>query len=69
MALLFKVGIVLTITILFKLLFSSPVLPPWLVLPSALAKCQSFVLKVFYVIGKVLTGELSCLVLFCVVFK
>ena len=27
---------------------------------SALAKCQSFYVEVLYVIGKVLSGELSC---------
>ena len=27
---------------------------------SALAKCSSFYIKVFYVMGKALSGELSC---------
>ena len=27
---------------------------------SALAKCKSFYVKVFYVMGKALSGELSC---------
>ena len=30
------------------------------VLASVLAKCYSFYVKVFYVMGKALTGELSC---------
>ena len=33
-----------------------------LVSASALAKCKSFYVKIFLVIGKALTGELSCLV-------
>ena len=39
------------------------VLPPGLasVLASALAKCVSFDVKVFYVMGKALSGKLSCL--------
>ena len=48
-------------------MFSSPgqspgraiVLPPTSV-AAALAKCQSFYVKVFYVMGKALSGELSC---------
>ena len=52
--------------------FSSPgrspgriiVLPPAsalaLAAASALAKCSSFTLKFFYVMGKALSGELSC---------
>ena len=53
------------------LCFSSPgrspgraiVLPPASALSaaaSALAKCSSFYVKVFYVVGKALSGELSC---------
>ena len=49
------------------MIFSSPgrspgraiVLPPASTLASALAK-QSFYVKVFYVMGKALSGELSC---------
>ena len=36
------------------------VLPPALAAAAALAKCLSFYLKVFYVMGKALSGELSC---------
>ena len=47
-----------------EIIFSSPgrspgravILPP----ASALAKCLSFYVKVFYMMGKVLSGELSC---------
>ena len=35
-------------------------LPPASALASALAKCLSFYVKVFYVMGKALSGELSC---------
>ena len=35
-------------------------LPLVLALASALAKCLSFYVKVFYVMGKALSGELSC---------
>ena len=55
------------ISVFFLPFFSSPgqspgravVLPPALA-AAALAKCISFYVKVFYVIGKVLSGELSC---------
>ena len=48
--------------------FSSPgrspgraiVRPPASVAASALAKCESFYVKVFYVMDKALSGELSC---------
>ena len=59
--------------IIYKLLFSSPGRSPGraIVLPLALAsalalssvalaKCLSFYVKVFYVMGKALSGELSC---------
>ena len=36
------------------------VLPSALVSASALAKCYSFYVKVFYVMGKALSGNLSC---------
>ena len=40
-------------------------------LPAELAvpKCYSFYIKVFYMMGKALTGELSCLVIGLVTFK
>ena len=37
------------------------VLPRALALAAALAKCVSFYVKYFYVMGKVLSGRLSCL--------
>ena len=51
------------------IIFSSPERSPGraIVLPSALAaaaalvKCLSFYIQVFYVTGKALSGELSCL--------
>ena len=61
---------------MYYFIFSSPgqspgravVLPPAsalasalvLAVASALAKCESFYVKVFYVMGKALSGELSC---------
>ena len=47
-----------------KIIFRSPgreELPPASALASALSKCKSFYVKLFYVIGKALSGGLSCL--------
>ena len=53
-------------SVIFSLSGQSPgravVLPPALAsaLAAALAKCLSFYVKIFYVMGKALSGELSC---------